>query len=214
MLEPDENQVEVALAGVGPLPGLLTPESRIWARPLPERNGAPFVAVLTQAPDGHLVDLEPDAAVDVVAAAIDAERIPEVAGRSVSRRDVPLGTVRVDLELEDLIGQRMLVLVETVPTLIRGAALLPSQPDPRGARRLRSVARSVAHGAVAATVVIVAPRVDATSVVASPETDAEYVEALREARDAGVRLLARRCQLTLEERVLGLELEMFVPPRP
>lgn len=213
VLEPNEEDVEAELLETSALPDLLAPGDRVWARRREGRGGAPFVAVLTQSPSGHLVDLERDRAVDVVAAAIEAEAIPELTGRSLTRRDVPLGTSRVDLEVEDLMGQRMLVMVDTAPALAKGAAVLPATRNPRGARILRSMARAVEHGQVAGTAVFVAPRVDATSMVASPEIDPDYVEALREAREAGVRLLGRRMNLTLEERVLGLELELFVPPR-
>ena len=147
----------------------------------------------------------------LAARSIEEGAIPELEGLSVSGRDVPFGSSRFDLELQDIIGQRMLVMVETLPSVRDGAALLPAGPQPRSARQLRALARAVESGQTAATVLFVAPRVDAHHLSLRPDLDPEYVEALREATQAGVRLLARRCQVTLAELGLGLALEIGLP---
>ena len=213
VVEPDEVEIEAEIGEQSAIPDLLEPGARVWCRVIPEaaRAGTPFSAVLAQARGGALVCLEPSRSVELVARAVQEETIPELASHSLARRSVPYGSSRFDLELEDIIGQSMLVMVETLPAVIDGAALLPAGRSPRSVRQLRALARAVSTGRASATVVLVAPRVDAEAIAVRPDLDPEYADALAEARGAGVRLLAHRCQVTLEEIGLGLALGLRPP---
>jgi sugar fermentation stimulation protein A len=67
-------------------------------------------------------------------------------------------------------------------------------------RELTGHARGGEH---AAAILFVAQRPDVERVVAAREIDPGFADALDEAREAGVRVLARRCRVELDRIVLG-----------
>ncbi|NJK89575.1 MAG: hypothetical protein HC923_09350, partial [Myxococcales bacterium] len=55
-----------------------------------------------------------------------------------------------------------------------------------------------------AALVFVAQRGDVSSIEVASEVDPTFAEALRAAAAGGVRIIGRRCQVTLREMVLGV----------
>lgn len=213
VLEPEEATVEAHLPDPSRHRDLLVPDARMWVRPEEgPRRSAPWTAILVQSPSGGLVSLDPLLAHRVVATALAEDAIGELPGYEVQRADVPFGTSRFDFELRDTLGQRAYLDVESVTAVENGVALFPDAPNERSVRQLRSLARAVSLGTTAGAVMFIVSRVDARLVMAARHIDPEYTDALREAQEAGVRLMARRCQVTLQELVLGVPLEVRVPP--
>lgn len=214
VIEPEEDVVEAQILAPGQLRDLLVRDARVWLRSVEERGRTRWSTALVQPPGGGLVCLDETSAVELVGAAIREELLPELAGLEVHREDVPFGTSRFAFELGSVLGQRTFVEVATVTLVENGVALFPDAPSPRATRQLRSLTRGVQQGQMSAAVVFVVPRVDARAVMAARPIDPEYTDALREAQASGVRLLARRCQVTLEELVLGVPLDVTVPGPP
>lgn len=209
VVEPEEVITEADLATPGPLPGLDAGD-RVWLRPAPEGRERPILS-LAQTSEGTLVALEPRMGLALIEAGLAEGALPELMGFDVVRREVPFGTSRFDLEIRSSIGQRGVVDVKTLTVTANGAALFPAGPSEREVRQVRSLARLAASDpSTACALVFVAQRVDARVVVAARHLEPDIVPALHEAQEAGVRLIARRCQVTLEELVLGVPVEVKV----
>ncbi len=206
VVEPEETTVDAQIPGGSPLRSLLSPGARVWAR---QEEGRWSILVV-QADSGALVCLDEAPAVELVAAALAEERFEELAGFELARRNVPFGTSRFPFELTSSLGQKLCVQVEMAPAVENGVALLPEAKNPRGARQVRSLARLAEQGGAGALVVVV-PRVDARLAVCAQPIDPEFADAVREAVETGIRVLVRRCQVTLEELVLGVPLELRIP---
>lgn len=207
IVEPEEVVLEADLPAPGPLP-TLAPGARVWLRP--GSRDRPILS-LVQSEEGALVALEPEFGVSLVEAGLAEGAVPELVGFDVTRRDVPFGASRFDLEIQSSIGQRGIVDVKTVTVTANGAGLFPSGPSEREVRQVRALARLASvDPSTACSLVFLAQRVDARVVVAARHLEPAIVTALHEAQEAGVRLIARRCQVTLEEIVLGVPIEMKV----
>lgn len=208
-VEPEEQVVEAELPPLGRL-GDLRPGSRVWIKVSADQRR--WVAMLAQSPGGPLVSLDPNASKTLIRTAIEEEAIDELAGFEFERQDVPFGTSRFDLELRSSIGQRAIVDIKSVVATENGVGLFPSAKSDRETRQVRSLARLVAsEPGTTGAIVFVAQRIDTTKIVAARHLDPNFVVALHEARQAGVRILGRRCQVTLEELVLGVPVEVVIP---
>lgn len=213
VVEPEEALIEAQVPVPGHHRDLLAAGARLWVRP-PASERERWTVVLVQLAKGGLVCLDDALSAPLVGHAIAEEALPELTGLEIVREDVPFGTSRFAFELGGVLGPRTLVEVITATLVENGAALFPAGRDPRATRQVRSLSRGAQRGQVAAAVVFVVPRVDARVVMAARPMDAEFTEALREAAASGVRILARRCQVTLEELVLGVPLEVKIPAPP
>ncbi len=107
------------------------------------------------------------------------------------------GKSRLDLRFETGDGRVCWVEAKSVTLVQDGTARFPDAPTERGRRHLRELAR-LAESGICAAVVFVVQREDARAFAPNDGTDAEFGRALREARDAGVQVLALRCHVTRE----------------
>lgn len=212
VLEPEEETVLAQLATPGLIPELV-PGTRIWVRARePGAAQSEWTALVAQAPNGSLIGLDPTLVQPLVAQAIGEGSIPAFEGYTVSRERIPFGTSRFDFELTNLVGQRAYLEAKAVTLVENGVALFPHAPNQRATRQMRSLARLAAQGQIGAAVIFIVLRIDAQMVMPARHIDAEFTDALRDAEAAGVRLIARRTQLTLEELVMGVPLEVRIPP--
>lgn len=125
----------------------------------------------------------------VVAEAIAAGRVPELAGYARQRAEVRYGeNSRVDLLLEGE-GRRVLVEVKNVTLLLEpGLAGFPDAVSERASKHLDELAAEVGRGARA--VIFYLCRSDAARVVPAEAIDPAYAAAFRRARQLGVECLA------------------------
>lgn len=124
----------------------------------------------------------------IVAEAVTRGRIPELAGHTALRREVPYGkNSRVDLLLTGGPGPTWVEVKNT--TLVDGAtARFPDAVTLRGRKHMGELARMVRAGNRAAVVFLV-HRDDARRFCPADAIDPAYGKALRRAAEAGVMVL-------------------------
>lgn len=133
----------------------------------------------------------------VVGEALREGRVPELAGYSRVRGEVPYGAEgsRADFLMEGRRLPRAWVEVKNV-TLAEGRrALFPDSVTERGTRHLRELARRVRAGERGVLVFLVA-RGDCREVAPADAIDPLYGRTLREAAAAGVEVLAWRARVS------------------
>lgn len=202
-------EVAAHLPDPGRLEELLVPGRRIWLRPAPRvGRGAgrktAWTAVLVQTPAGDgLVSVDTTLPNRLVAAALAAGVLPELAGWALERAEAPLGRSRFDFLLAAPEDRRLVLEVKSVTLVEEGVGLFPDAVTARGARHLRELAELAGRPGWQAAVLFVLQRPDAERILAAPEIDPDFAQALAEARAAGVRVLGRRCHVALDRVTLG-----------
>jgi sugar fermentation stimulation protein A len=137
--------------------------------------------------------------------ALAERRLTAFAAYETWRREVLYNGCRIDFRLEA--GGRPPCLVETksCTLVVGGAGYFPDAPTGRGERHVRALIAARGEGFDAAVVWVV-QRFDARALRPWEKADPALVRALREAREAGVRLLAYRCEVSLAETRIGDEI--------
>jgi sugar fermentation stimulation protein A len=138
--------------------------------------------------------------------------IAELAHTTIVRAEVKHGGSRFDYLLEKR-GKPMLLEVKSVTLCEDGHALFPDAPTVRGARHLRELAAARQDGYdVVAFFCIQRP--DAEVVSPFDERDPDFGAALRDARRAGVKLLAYRCETNAAEIAITTPVPIELPRLP
>jgi sugar fermentation stimulation protein A len=200
----------VHLADPGRLKELLVPGARLWVRPAaaPARRTA-WSAVLVEAPDGAgLVSVDTSMPNRLIHRALAAGALEEFAGWSLDRAEWRHGRSRIDFLLSRD-GRRLALEVNSVTLVEEGVALFPDAVTARGARHVRELGALAVQEGWEAAVLFVIQRDDARRMEAARSIDPAFADALADARAAGVRVLGRRCRVSLG----GLELGAAVPAR-
>lgn len=147
------------------------------------------------------VSLDPSASSCLIQTALEQGTLPEFRGYTSVQRETRYGESRLDFFLG---GERVMpafVEVKSV-TLVRGGlALFPDAPTLRGSKHLQELQRARREG-YGAFLVFVVQREDALGVAPNVETDGQFTRALVAAARAGVRILAYRCRVSLEQIAL------------
>lgn len=140
----------------------------------------------------------------VVAEAIAAGQVPELARYETLRREVAYGREgsRVDIVLEGAAVPRCFVEVKNATMRVGAGALFPDAVTERGARHLRELARAARRGERAVIFFFVG-RGDCGFVGPAVHVDPEYARALSRALRAGVEALAYRARATPAGVTLG-----------
>lgn len=139
----------------------------------------------------------------VVAEALAAGAIPELAGWPIVRREVPDGDAsRLDFHLSGGAGPDCWLEVKSV-TMSRqpGLAEWPDARSSRGARHLEALSR-LANGGAKATLLFLTQRPDCTAFRVAGDIDPAYGAALRAVDQAKVRILSYDCAVSPD----GIEL--------
>ena len=133
----------------------------------------------------------------LLADAIEAGRLPELAGYPEVSREVRFRDSRLDLML---LGPRGRFYVEAKSvTLVEGpTALFPDAPTERGRRHMEALAGAVDEGHRAA-VAFVIQRADALRMAPNDTADPLFGDALREASRRGVETYAYTCRVGRRE---------------
>lgn len=194
------------MADPGRLRELLLPEKRVWIRPAsgPARRTR-WTAVLVETPDSRgLVSLDTTLPNRLVRAALEAGALPEARPWALARAEWPHGRSRLDFLLTAPDRPPLVMEVKSV-TLVEddGVARFPDAVTARGARHVRELAALARSGEYEAAILFVLQRDDAHAIEAARRIDADFADALAEARDAGVRVLGRRCRVTRKALHLG-----------
>ena len=203
--------VEAHLPDPGRLRELFLPGARMMLRPAEpgSTRRTAWTAVLVEVPGATdappaWVSLDTGLPNRIVGEALEAGTLDEFAGWTLVRREVPVGRSRLDFLLTDLAGRSLYLEVKSV-TLVEddGVARFPDAVTARGARHVDELRELVECGAGEAAVLFVLQRADAHRIEAARSIDPVFAAALERARDAGVRILGRRCHVGLEGVTLG-----------
>lgn len=143
----------------------------------------------------------------LVAEALAAEAIPELAGYASIRREVKYGEAsRVDFLLEDPERGRCWLEIKNVH--LRRAGTLAEFPDcvaARASKHLRELEAMVAAGD-RAVVLFVVQRTDCDAFAACHELDPAFARGLDHAADAGVEVLVYACEIAVGGVTIGRQL--------
>ena len=151
---------------------------------------------LEEAPTG-CIGINTARANSVVAEALAAGAIPELAGWPVVRREVPDGDAsRLDFHLSGGDGSDCWLEVKSV-TMSREAGLAewPDAKSSRGARHLEALSR-LAGGGAKATLLFLAQRPDCSAFRVAGDIDPAYAAALARVDRTKVRILAYDCAVS------------------
>mgnify|MGYP003700877885 CR=1 FL=1 len=195
----DGREITAHCANPGSMLGLATPGARVWLSPAdnPKRK-LRWSWELVEVPGdagAALVGINTGRANALVAEALAAGQIPEVADHHGLRREVRYGAgSRVDFLLE---GERPCYLEVKSVTLKRrpGLAEFPDAVTARGTRHLAELAAMVREGHRAVLLFLV-QRGDCERVAVAEDIDPAYAAAFAEARATGVEILCYNCALT------------------
>ena len=183
-------------ANPGAMTGLNYPGLEVWLSPArnPKRKLA-YSWELVRIGKGlvGVNAMHPNA---VVAEAIAAGRVPELAGYDELRREVKYGTnSRIDLYLSATGRPSCYVEVKNVHLMrTAGLAEFPDAVTARGRKHLGALARAVGEGYRAAMLYLV-QREDCARFALAGDIDPAYREAYAQARRAGVEMLCYRCRV-------------------
>lgn len=206
----DGETVVAHCANTGSMLGCKEPGSRVWlsAAADPKRKLA-WTWELVEAQPGVLVGIHTGRANGLVEEAINAGRLPALAGYAGLRREVRYGAEnsRIDLLLEDAGRPPCFVEVKNVTAAVAdGVALFPDAVSARASKHLRELAAMVAAGNRAA-IVFCCQRGDVHEVRPADAIDPAYGRALRAALAAGVEAYALAGRVAPEE----ISLDRLVP---
>lgn len=199
----------------GSMLGVDRPGSPAWlSRAANPKRKLAYTLEMVEA-DGGLVGVNTAHPNGLVAEAVAAGRIPELAGYARVRREVKYGrNSRIDVLLED--DHRPPAYVEVKNVHLRRpdpgdgrCAEFPDCPTARGVKHLDELTAMVAQGRRAVMLYLV-QRMDCTHFRIAGDIDPAYRTALRRAVDAGVETLCWSCALTRE----AIELDRPLPLHP
>ncbi len=206
---PSRFLVHVRLPGQGgvitahlPDPGrlreLLLPGVRMWIRAAPgAHRKTQWSAVLVESPSAEgLVSLDTTLPNRLVGRALERDALPEFGEYRLERAEFPHGRSRFDFLLQGR-ATKMVLEVKSVTLVEDGVALFPDAITERGARHVRELGALAREDGWEAAVLFILQRADADRIEAARSIDPEFADALAEAKVAGVRILGRRCMVTL-----------------
>ncbi|WP_441231395.1 DNA/RNA nuclease SfsA [Tardiphaga sp. 215_C5_N2_1] len=196
----DGSIITAHVANPGAMLGLQAAGARVWLSKSPSKTRKlPFSWELIEADFGNGPELvgvntmHPNA---IVAEALAANAIPELAGYDTIRREVKYGAAsRVDFVLEHPSRPPCYVEVKNVHMMRQlGLAEFPDSVTARGARHLDELAAMVATGARAMMLFVVQIG-SSTAFALARDIDPAYGRAFDKACTAGVEAIAYTCRI-------------------
>lgn len=205
-IEPEGDLITAHLPDPGRLKELLVEGTQIFVRSAEMGSGrkTAWTAALVSAPSGALVSLDTTLPNHLIRVALEQEAVDELAGWALDRPEVPIGRSRFDFLLQNATGEQLVLEVKSVTMVQRNVGLFPDAPTERGTRHLQKLIEITERPGWHAAVLFVAQRIDAEEITAAAGIDPVFARTLDEARASGVRIFGRRCQVTLQELVLGI----------
>jgi len=203
--------VAAHVANPGAMLGLAEPGMRVWLSRSDSRTRTlPWSLELVEA-DGTIVGIHTGHPNRLVAEAITAGAIPELAGYATVRREVAYGTnSRVDFLLSAPDRPDAYVEVKNVHLSRRkGRAEFPDSVTARGAKHLAELAKVAERGERAVMLYLV-QRGDAEAMSLARDIDPAYAKAFDRALASGVEAIAYACRVTKVE----IEVERTLPVLP
>lgn len=212
ILEEDGREITAHCPNPGAMLGLATPTARCWLEPndYPQRKLG-HAWRLVELADNHMAGIDTMVPNRVVAEALRAGQISNLADAQEIRAEVAYGTrSRIDFLVSDTAGRNIWIEVKNVHLRRSGAwAEFPDCVTARGAKHLRELSLRVGAGDRAVMLYVV-QRTDCTSFRIASDLDPAYARAFDAAREAGVEMLAYGTHITRH----GVALTTALPVDP
>ena len=196
------------VANPGAMLGLNAPGSSVWlSRSASPTRKLPLSVELVEA-DGGLVGVNTHLPNKLVAEALSAGALPELAGYASVRPEVPYGEAsRIDFLLEDSRKGRLWLEVKNCHLMRQsGLAEFPDCKAARSAKHLRELIAMRQAGDRAA-VVFTVQRTDCAAFKTCEDIDPVFAAGLEAAAEAGVEVLVYACSVSTE----GVAVERRIP---
>ncbi|WP_428261408.1 DNA/RNA nuclease SfsA [Haliangium sp.] len=228
---PDGSEVVAHCPNPGAMTTCMVEGGRVWVSQPPRgRRKLAYTWEVSEVPDDdgtpRLVCVNTARANQVVAEALAAGRVPELAGYHELRPEVRLAErTRVDFVLADwrpgpapataevrgCAGQRCFLEVKSVTLQVEpGLAAFPDSVSARASRHAADLMTAVALGD-RAVMLFLAARSGVEAVRTADEIDPYYGRILRRAAEAGVEVLAYGCALSTTAISLSARLPLRLP---
>ena len=199
----DGRRITAHCPNPGAMLGLNTPGLGCWLSRSddPKRKLAHTLELVDA--DGGLVGINTMHPNRLVAEALAQDRISELTGYPVHRREVRYGeNSRVDFLLEDGVRRCWLEVKNVHLTRTPGLAEFPDCVAARSAKHLRELAAMVEAGDRAVALFVV-QRTDCQRFSACRELDPAFARGLDQAAAAGVEVLVHGCEMSVEAIRIG-----------
>jgi len=204
----DGREVTAHCANPGSMMGLAEPGTRIWLEPNDDpKKKLKFGWRLIEHAEGHFIGVDTSVPNRALKEALIAGQIPEFEGYTRVRPEVKYGeNSRIDFLLSADGRPDAYVEVKSV-TLSRtsGLAEFPDSVTARGAKHLSELAQMVKQGHRAVMLYLV-QRTDCDRVTLAGDIDPNYLAAFKEARAAGVDVVALGTDISPNEITVGHDL--------
>ena len=188
-------EMTIHCANTGAMTGCADPGSRVWYSTSQNlRRKYRHSLEIVEDADGHLIGVNTSRANGLVVEALSAGVLPDFAGLSPIRREVAVPGERGRFDL--LVGD-VFVEVKSVTLRLADSGAFPDAVSVRATRHADALARLARSGLGTALVFCVLHN-GIDRVRPADEIDVDYGRALRRAVDAGVRVLALRCRVTVD----------------
>lgn len=204
----DGEEVPAHVPDPGRLPGLMIPgrKIRLIHNPGPHRKTQYTLALVRH---GRIwVGVYPSFANNLVAEALEKNRLKPFSGYTQATPEVKMGNSRFDFKLDFPAGPAY-VEVKCVSFVERGIGRFPDAPTLRGQKHLKELVELRGEGCRTA-VVFVSPRSDARSITSNDAIDPVFGECLRAAKKAGVELYGYNCRVSQSSLSINREVEVFL----
>ena len=177
---------------------LLVPGAKVYLSVPENRERSTKYDLIAVMKGDRLINM--DSQIPNAAAAEGLGRIPMFSGVRTIRREYVYGDSRIDIYAED--GEnRYLVEVKGVTLEDDGVVRFPDAPTERGVKHIRELIGSMGDGYVSCLLFVIQMD-DVLYFEPNRATDPEFADALKEASDAGVNILAYTCTVTPDSMVL------------
>jgi sugar fermentation stimulation protein A len=177
---------------------LLVPGAKVYLSVPENRERSTKYDLIAVMKGDRLINM--DSQIPNAAAAEGLGRIPMFSGVRTIRREYVYGDSRIDIYAED-VENRYLVEVKGVTLEDDGVVRFPDAPTERGVKHIRELIGSMGDGYVPCLLFVIQMD-DVLYFEPNGATDPEFADALKEASDAGVNILAYTCTVTPDSMVL------------
>ena len=195
-------EVRTHLPDPGRLAELMLPGATLWLSPATTPRKTAWSTIYVESPEGSLVCCDTRRPNLLLRAALDAQAVDELGDWTLHRTEAPWKSSRFDFELARG-DERMMVEAKGVSWIEDGRARFPDAVTARGARHLDELAEIAREGGHAAAIFVMQRSDPVTGIEAARDRDPRFADALEGARSAGVHILGRRTEVTLERTTLG-----------
>ena len=200
VVTPQGEALTIHCANTGAMTGCATPGDTVWYSTSDSLTRKyPHSWELTETAQGHWICVNTLRANTLVREALEAERIPELAGYPLRQPEVKYGSEnsRIDFRLQAEGRRDCYIEVKSVTLLQQGKGYFPDAVTTRGQKHLRELTQ-IAQSGQRAVLFFAVLHSGIEDVAPARHIDARYAELLAQARQSGVVVLCYKARLSPE----------------